>query len=935
MRTTDLAEKMVSAKNSSERKRLLKRHKTLANLRLARRLKEICYSAWTSEPTKAQRSALALRDLVSVNPKGEIGAYASWVAGISSVTKGSLEQAIENFDSAADSFRKVGNEHDATQTQVAKLMALALLGRYEDAVVTAKSALKIFRRLGDELAAGKIEMNLANMFSRREMHAESKKYGLSAQRRFAVIGEKRWQTMAENGLAITFAQLNDFRSAEAYYRQALQTAKAADMIVTEAEIEASMGNLALMRGDYAGALRCLELSRQKYEQLKMPHGRTVAELEIADIYAQLNLANEAFEIYARVSPVLKKLKLRREEARARTGLGRSAATLGKHNVARREFVKGAGLYTDEGNAIGAAIAKTELAFLEVSRGESEPALQILAEVEDILRSSENPRHALIADLLRSETFVRLGKSGIAEGLLESVGERAEKYEYRPVLQSALNLLGKISAVMGESKKAEAYFLKSIALIEQTRGEIAADEFRIALLSTNLQPFDNLLDLYLQKCDLEKAFAVTERSRSRSLTDSMSSAGLAIYSKDAPKRLTEKVAALREELNWYYSRSNRASTAEIDEIARETRKREKALTDLLRQIDSIASSDRGGRRSDEFSLKKLQKQLGPNRVLIEYVNGRESFSAFVVTESDLTFVSDLAAEDVIDRLRGDLHFQFSGMRYGKKLPAAFERQLKTRADLVLKKLHEKLIAPLQNLTGARELVIVPAGTLNYLPFQSFHDGAGYLIERHRVTYAPSAAVWQTLDARSPRRIRKALFVGFANERIPQVNDEVRDLAAMYPNSKKLIGSDATFAAFKTEAPKYDLLHIACHGQFRADNPMFSSLHLADGWITVRDIYAQRLKASLVTLSACETGLNQVSAGEEILGLTRGFLSAGADSLVLSLWTVNDEATREIMRDLYSELRSGTAASESLRRAQIEQIRKNRHPYLWSPFIYVGR
>jgi CHAT domain-containing protein len=132
-----------------------------------------------------------------------------------------------------------------------------------------------------------------------------------------------------------------------------------------------------------------------------------------------------------------------------------------------------------------------------------------------------------------------------------------------------------------------------------------------------------------------------------------------------------------------------------------------------------------------------------------------------------------------------------------------------------------------------------------------------------------------------------------------------------------------------------LHLACHGQFRPDNPLFSGLHLADGFVTVRDICRQRLNAEVVTLSACETGLSKIFAGDEILGLSRGFLSAGAKSLILSLWTVNDAATSDLMKEFYINLSHGKSASEALRLAQLKFIKNNEHPYFWSPFILIGR
>jgi CHAT domain-containing protein len=169
----------------------------------------------------------------------------------------------------------------------------------------------------------------------------------------------------------------------------------------------------------------------------------------------------------------------------------------------------------------------------------------------------------------------------------------------------------------------------------------------------------------------------------------------------------------------------------------------------------------------------------------------------------------------------------------------------------------------------------------------------------------------------------------------VGREIENLKRIFPESKSFTGEEATFAAFTKNAARFDVLHLACHGQFRPENPLFSSLHLADGFVTVRDLFSQKLKAEIVTLSACETGLHKIYAGDEILGLARGFLSAGAKSLILSLWTVNDEATTELMADFYQNLQLGKTVSTSLRESQIHFIKRDSHPYFWSPFALIGR
>jgi CHAT domain-containing protein len=181
-----------------------------------------------------------------------------------------------------------------------------------------------------------------------------------------------------------------------------------------------------------------------------------------------------------------------------------------------------------------------------------------------------------------------------------------------------------------------------------------------------------------------------------------------------------------------------------------------------------------------------------------------------------------------------------------------------------------------------------------------------------------------------------MIGYSDKSIPLAGSEVK--AVKRKLDKKAIsfaGRRAKIRAFLENAPNADLIHLACHGQFRSDNPMFSSLHLADGWVTVRDVARQKLKARLVILSACETGLGEIQKGEELLGLTRGFLSAGAQNLIVSLWTVNDESTSRLMSDIYTNLQLGDTPAASLRAAQMKFIARGIHPYFWSPFVSIGQ
>ena len=223
----------------------------------------------------------------------------------------------------------------------------------------------------------------------------------------------------------------------------------------------------------------------------------------------------------------------------------------------------------------------------------------------------------------------------------------------------------------------------------------------------------------------------------------------------------------------------------------------------------------------------------------------------------------------------------------------------------------------------------------MPFQALHDGQSYLIERREVSFAPSAVVLQQCLGRAKGGFAKALLLGVADEQIPRVHEELQALDGLFPSAKRFTNEAATSEVLRQNCAGADVLHLACHAQFRSDNPLFSSLVFADGWFTARDAYRLKLNCGLVTLSACETGMSTVAPGDELMGLARGFLSAGASTVMMSLWTIDDEATAELMTMFYRSLAQTNSPATSLRVAQTDLLKAKPHPFFWSPFILVGR
>jgi CHAT domain-containing protein len=231
--------------------------------------------------------------------------------------------------------------------------------------------------------------------------------------------------------------------------------------------------------------------------------------------------------------------------------------------------------------------------------------------------------------------------------------------------------------------------------------------------------------------------------------------------------------------------------------------------------------------------------------------------------------------------------------------------------------------------------VPHRLLHQVPFHALFDGEGYMLERFEISYAPSARVYSLCQQNAPRRSGKALVMGVADPLIPAVEKETRAVARYLPDAEVLSDERATSDALRGASSDCSVVHLACHGLFRADNPMFSSLKLQDGWLNAAEVMRLDLAGALVTLSACESGRNEVFEGDEPIGLTRAFLGVGASSLVVSLWLVKDEATASLMESYYKRLRDDAGPAEALRAAQLTIKDEYPHPYYWAPFVLVGR
>lgn len=357
-----------------------------------------------------------------------------------------------------------------------------------------------------------------------------------------------------------------------------------------------------------------------------------------------------------------------------------------------------------------------------------------------------------------------------------------------------------------------------------------------------------------------------------------------------------------------------------------RSRSRALLDAVRGRAALDEH-----MADTPSLDELQALLRPDERLVEFHSLQDALQVWVLGPESLQSHQYPVSRDELTELV-DI-FRNAVVR-GRSSAIS-------NAD----KLGEALLQPLQLADGQR-LIIVPHGPLHYLPFQALRTGGRYLIERHPVAVVPSAGIGARLVRE--RATADATLTAFGNPRISDEYDlpgaaaEVAQLVQLFPRNQLYTGVQATKTNFREAATTAPIVHVAAHAQVDEVDPLYSRILLAneDGrnnFLEAHEVMDMQLpNTALVTLSACESGLGQVATGDEVMGFSRAFLSAGSGALIASLWPVSDDATEVLMSTLYGALAQGRDAQQAMQAGQLAVLQRPdmAHPFFWAPFNLIG-
>jgi CHAT domain-containing protein/Tfp pilus assembly protein PilF len=844
-------------------------------------------------------------------------------------------EALPYYELVIAGYEARGNVVRASRVRIGYVEALLHSGRYGEAFSIAQVAEQRLKEHGDDDGYARLCTAVANAYSRLGQHQRSSEYYVTAARVFEETGDRAALAKVYLDLGYVLYRLDQYEQADAMYEQTEQISRELQLDTLEEQAKYNRAYLHYLRGLYTRALQGFSQIRQKLTS----SSRHIAlcDLDEAEIYIQLNLSKEAAALANRAIERFNQIGMRYEEEKARTLYGVALVQMGRFGEALGIFRTAQKGFEHEGNDYWIALLDLHAADVHLALQRYREARSMAAKAKQRFETLGIPSGRMLGLVLLVRIAIALGEVATAEEHLAQISSIIN-HIWVPLLFFPYHLLcGQVAELKRLWNQAEQAYRLAAEDLEQHQTRLQHDDFKVTFLRGRNQVYEALVRLNLEKegASIAAAFAWCERAKSRALVELLAEHLPSVQAgiEDSVRR---RIDRLREELNVHYMLSkletrSRHAVPNFETIVNKEREIACALRELAIENSEYVSLQ----QVNVAGLEEVQQFISDRTTLVEYFITQHELIGFVISRHSARAFRRLASAAHVNALRQKLSFQLDNFLLGTEFIRAHSEQILEATTHYLKALHKALIEPMLAEISTPHVIIVPHGSLHHLPFHAFYDGSCYLSDRFEITYAPSASVLRYCMERTDVADVPPLIVGVADTNTPNVDLEVSGLQNIFPEATVLLGERANREGFSRAAQHASFIHVATHATYRQDNPMFSSFKLADGYVTALDLFSMNCQANLVALSGCQSGLGQVAESDDLLGLMRGFLYAGARSLLMSLWTVNDASTVNLMNEFYKEWQSGATRARALQKAMRTVRRTYPNPFYWAPFVLVGK
>jgi CHAT domain-containing protein/tetratricopeptide (TPR) repeat protein len=862
-------------------------------------------------------------------------------------------QAISDYDQAQRVALAADRTLEAARSQIGKIYCLTSLGFFDEASAVVEEIGAVFIEQDDTFAAAQVDLSAGITAFKTGGFERALQLWLRARELLARHGLLFEPHLASANINISIAlrNLDRYEESIATARAALEIANQRGLSITAARAQQSLALTYYYLGYYNRALDLLGQARQIFEGEQLGRDCLMVNIYTADCYLALNRYREALGLATSAERGLAAYGTSYEVGRAAYSRAQAFLGLNDFEQANRALLDARTIFSAIGIDLWGARIDQLRATLLLRQGGWVEARSLAERAQQVFGHRQLVVEKAQARLLVAEALAAGHQTHRALTMARSVLAVARAHQVPELEQQSLYLSGRLVEQKGDRQQALTYFRTCIEQIERQRREMAV-ELRSSYLADKEGVYHAAVRLALDLDRVEVAFDYVERSKSRALIDLLAhDLDIRVEARDpADERLLEQLKAARSRCQWLYNRLNLAPEREATDPAvwPETRLQlladlnveERNLSNLLTELQIRNADYIENAALWQVQIEAPQPHLGPDTLLVEYYITAGEVLAFTVDANKVRVFRNLCTDRELNHLLSLLHLLMNQDALPNRSLAAGQAARQVRLLAILECLYQRLIDPLTSeLANFTALIIVPHGPLHYLPFHALYDGQRYILERFEISYLPTASLLPLSQQRDRDTAawNRSLVVGWSfNQGLPFTQIEAEMLGELL-SAEPFLAEAATSKIVRTEAADCQVIHLAAHAEFRADAPRFSALHLADGPLTTIDILNLQLSASLVTLSACQSGLNVITGGDELVGFSRAFLYAGAAGLVLSLWRVEDQATARLMVRFYRGLLAGQTKAAALRLAQLSFLELDdarSHPFYWAPFFLVG-
>lgn len=905
--------------------------------------------------------------------------------------KGYHREAIAFLSTAGEAFLAAGDEIGWARTRISYLYCVSMTGLTEEALEEAERAIVIFSNQGEHWRAVDMQINVAIALEAVGRYQEA----LTAYNRAltACDANNTKEALGRKATALinkasVLLILGDLQGSLTCQQQAREIFAEQGQFLAAAKADSNQALLLTGLGRYSAALHLYHRAREYYRQHALPNWMALTTANMADCLLHLNRSSEALRLAEEAVAIYRTLDETSNLGWALVYLARAQAACSRVTAALKTLAEARQQFESVGAFATTGLVLLTLVDLLLISKQAANALEYIEQASAIFQAHQMESWIAEAHLLQGRAYEAKGNVAQAVTLTLLACEEARRAQLPWLEFSGEHLLGHLSQQRGNLEAAERHYQAALDLLEGLMTWLVRDQ-RSAFLLDKEGVFSALIGLSLQKQDMNSALEYLERLKSQVLREYLTrSADIRLKASDPEEaHLLEELQRLRQELHWYSSqaasaegklpetligtqrpaiRGAQSTTVEVS-LALERQKREQAISELIERaflqhesarFDSLPlpGAIRGSiTQKAPVSVEHLAALLRANDVLLEYFFQGDDLLIFSLhpkqRQADMTRVpgATVSLSKLLPLFRANINLVARQLT-AKPGEASLDQALEANAQGLSRKLYDLLLRPVEpHIPPDGRLLLVPYGALHTLPYHALYNGEGYLIERCEVAYLPSAAMLLLQESRRATsevgagRSGRALVLGHSDGgRLPYTLQEAERVAALL-KSGCYLEEQAAIEKLSSSEGVHAIIHLAAHGKNRADAPDFSYLQLADGQLNTVDVFNLDLPAELVTLSGCETGLVTIGGGDELLGLSRGFLYAGARSLLISLWLVEDASTAQLMEAFYQGVLEGQSRAGALRSAQKALLTAARggsmppgwaHPYFWAPFRLLG-